>query len=52
MGPNIEEHHHKLMKQWRKDDDSIKEFEEIEGKNDEYKTLEKWHIFSLCSRLG
>ena len=41
MGPNIEEHHHKLMKQWRKYDDSIKEFEEIEGKNDEYKKLEK-----------
>ena len=33
MDPDIEEHYRKLMKQWKKDDDSIKnKLEEIEGK--------------------
>ena len=41
MDPDIEEHYDKLMKQLRKDDDSIKEFEEIDGYMDEYKKLEK-----------
>ena len=52
MDPDIEEHYNKLMKQLRKDDDSIKEFEEIDGYMDEYKKLEKWHILSLCSMVG
>ena len=47
MDPDIEEHYNKLMKQWRKDDDGIKEFEEIDGYMDEYKKLEKWHSFFL-----
>ena len=34
MDPDIEEHYRELMKQWKKDDDSIKDkLEEIEGKN-------------------
>ena len=34
MDPVIEEHYRELMKQWKKDDDSIKDkLEEIEGKN-------------------
>ena len=37
MDQDIEEHYHKLRKQWKKDDDSIKEFEEIEGNMDESK---------------
>ena len=33
MDPDIEEHYRELMKQWKKDDDSIKDkLEEIEGK--------------------
>ena len=33
MHPDIEEHYHELMKQWKKDDDSIKDkLEGIEGK--------------------
>ena len=32
MDPDMEEHFRELMKQWKKDDDSIKEkLEEIEG---------------------
>ena len=32
MNPDIEEHYRELMKQWKKDDDSIKDkLEEIEG---------------------
>ena len=33
MDPDIEEHYRELMKQWKKDDDSIKnKLEEMEGK--------------------
>ena len=38
MDPDIEEHYGELMKQWKKDDDSIKDkFGEIEGNMDESK---------------
>ena len=38
MDPDIEEHYRELMKQWKKDDDSIKDkFGEIEGNMDESK---------------
>ncbi|CAH3157676.1 unnamed protein product [Pocillopora meandrina] len=39
MDPDIEEHYRELMKQWKKDDDSIKDkLEEIEGK----KSIIRW----------
>jgi len=35
MDPDMEEHFRELMKQWKRDDDSIKEkLEEMEGKRD------------------
>ena len=47
MDPDIEEHYRELMKQWKKDDDSINDkLEEMEGNvnNTEYKIRKQSHV--------
>ena len=50
MDPDIEEHYRELMKQWKKDDDSIKDkLEVMEGNvnNTEYKIRKQSHVCKL-----